>query len=484
VNQPKRNIDDTYTAALESYIIYANEEVLVRAYEFGRKALSDGLGVLDVAMLHHEALSAVASSWPNNELVRLERAAEFLAEALSPFEMALRGWHETAARLRQANDELEARVAQRTAAYREAEERLDRAQQIADIGSWEWNLKTGEQIWSKQLYQICGLAAAAAPPTGHDIINFIHDADRERHNEWFAQVVSGRGPGPIEYRIKRLGSEYRIVRAEGVAIRDAATDKVSVTLQDITEQKAAEIQFQELQAELAHVSRLSSMGQMAAMIVHELTQPLTAIGNYMAAARKMLESNDKVPAPLHTAVARAGDQAGRATQIIHRLRGFASQGESTPKAEAISPLIREAVDLLRVGTRTEGVVIAIPEEPPELAVLADKIQIQQVLLNLLRNAVEAVAGRERREIALRFAALADSVQISVIDTGAGLSDEVRAKLFQPFVTTKRTGMGIGLSICQKIITAHNGRLWAEPNPAGGTIFHLTLPVSAANGAPV
>jgi two-component system sensor kinase FixL len=219
------------------------------------------------------------------------------------------------------------------------------------------------------------------------------------------------------------------------------------------------------------------MGQMAAMIVHELTQPLTAIGNYMAAARNMLDRANPGPASLQTAVERAGEQAGRAIDIIRRLRGFASQGESTPKAEPVPPLVKEAVELLRVGTRTEGVVIAIPEEPPDIAVLADKVQIQQVLLNLLRNAVEAVGGQERKEVALRFAVQEGSVEISIVDNGPGLAEEVRAKLFQPFVSTKGTGMGIGLSICQKIITAHDGRLWADPNPTGGTIFHLTLPTS-------
>jgi two-component system sensor kinase FixL len=175
---------------------------------------------------------------------------------------------------------------------------------------------------------------------------------------------------------------------------------------------------------------------------------------------------------------RAGEQAVRGGHIIDRLRGFAAQHESAPRPEMVSPLVREAVELLLVGTRTEGVRIKLPGELPDIAVLVDKIQVQQVLLNLLRNAVEAVATVTRKEVAIALAVHDDFVQISVVDSGPGLAEEVKARLFQPFVSTKKTGMGIGLSICHKIIMAHNGRLWAEPNPSGGTIFHLTLPVAA------
>lgn len=469
-------LEQSYAAALESHLSGGGESDLNYAYEFGRKAMSDGLSLLDVTMLHHEVLSIIAVRWrPEERGARILRAAEFLAEALSPFEMALRGWHETADRLRRTNDELEERVAERTAAHWEAVERLDRAQAVAGSGSWEWNLKTGEQIWSKQLYRICGVPEASA----FNIFHFIDEADREQHSDWLALLLAGGNPSPIEYRIRRADGKSRIVRVEAKLLAvDELARKVSFMLYDITEQKLAEAALQDLQAELAHASRLSAMGQMAAAIVHELNQPLTAIGNYMAASRRLLDrDDDQSKATLRGALERASQQAMRGAQIIERIRGFSGQGESAPRPELISPLLKEAVELLLIGTRTDGVRIRLPGELPGATVLADKIQIQQVLLNLMRNAVEALEGQTRKEVALALALRDDYVQVSVMDTGAGLSEEIKARLFQPFVSTKKTGMGIGLSICQKIVTAHNGRLWAEPNPQGGTIFHLTLPLA-------
>jgi C4-dicarboxylate-specific signal transduction histidine kinase len=191
---------------------------------------------------------------------------------------------------------------------------------------------------------------------------------------------------------------------------------------------------------------------------------------------------------------RSPDQAGAEDVRRYHLH-LASTGITTPKlnaavsaavllrAEPISPLIKETLELLLVATRTEGIRIKAPDELPDINVLADKIQIQQVLLNLMRNAVEAVADRERKEVALFIEAHGDTVLISVADNGPGLADEVKDRLFQPFVSTKKTGMGIGLSICRTIITAHNGRLWAEPNPAGGTIFRVTLRADQPSRSP-
>ena len=268
---------------------------------------------------------------------------------------------------------------------------------------------------------------------------------------------------------------------------DGQLTGASKVLRDITRARAAEAaleesqaRLQELHSELLQVSRLSAMGQIASAVAHELNQPLTAIGNYMEAVNALLDRGPDLPMErLRSVVEKTGEQAVRAGQIIQRLRELANRGETQKRIEALPPLVREARELALIGIRQTGVNIRLPDNLPEVAVIADKIQVQQVLLNLLRNAAEAVAAQDDREIALLAEEKGSVVEIAVLDNGPGIPEEIRERLFQPLVSTKKTGMGVGLSICHSIIEAHSGRLWAEPNPAGGTIFRVVLPMALA-----
>jgi two-component system, LuxR family, sensor kinase FixL len=248
-------------------------------------------------------------------------------------------------------------------------------------------------------------------------------------------------------------------------------------IRDLTERQQTDARLQELQAELVHVSRLTAMGEMASALAHELNQPLSAIANYMKGGRRLLESGSAEAAKLlPEAMDKAAEQALRAGQIIRRLRDFVARGESERRVEDVRKLIEEASALALVGAKDRGVHVEYQFDPRVDFVLADKVQIQQVLVNLMRNALESMESSDNREIIVSAApAPQNLVTISVSDTGTGISPEISAQLFQPFVTTKRQGMGVGLSISRTIIEAHGGSIGACSNPGGGTVFSFTLP---------
>jgi two-component system sensor histidine kinase/response regulator len=237
-----------------------------------------------------------------------------------------------------------------------------------------------------------------------------------------------------------------------------------------------ERRLRELQAELVHLARVSEMGQMVSALAHEVNQPLSAIGTYIRAGQLFTEQRESEKG--RAAFQNAAEQATRAAQILQRLRRFLAKEKSERKPEKLATVIDEVRALALIGARDQGIKIKIKLrlDPAVAEAVIDKIQIQQVLLNLTRNAIEAMAAGPRREIVIATSMLADRMlEISVADTGPGLAEAVRARLFQPFLTTKTDGMGVGLSICRTIVEAHGGRMWATDNLGGGTVFHLTVP---------
>ena len=263
-----------------------------------------------------------------------------------------------------------------------------------------------------------------------------------------------------------------------VAERTAELEQANQRLRaEIAEREQADARLLELQSELFHAVRLSAVGQMAGALAHELNQPLAAATNFVNAARRLLASGERAKlGTVNEVMTEAAAEIMRAGQIIRRLRDFVALGETDRQPENLVALIEESSALALTGAGAAGVQAFFRFDPKAVRVFANRIEIQQVLVNLIRNALDAMAACARRELEVRAILLdEETIEIAVADSGPGISRDVRHRLFEPFVSTKANGMGLGLSICRSIIEAHGGRLKSEPNPGGGTVFRFTLP---------
>jgi two-component system, LuxR family, sensor kinase FixL len=316
---------------------------------------------------------------------------------------------------------------------------------------------------------------------GRNVSMLMPSPYRENHDEYmgrYARTGERRiiGIGRIVVAERKDGANFPIELAVGEFL-SGQTRYFTGFVRDLSERQSTEARLQELQSELVHMSRLTALGELSSAIAHEINQPLSAIANYLKGVRRLLQPNasDPADARVQDALSRASDQALRAGEIIRRLRDFVSRGETERHMESIAKIVEEASALALVGAKEYGVHVSYRLDPECDLVIVDRVQVQQVLLNLMRNAVEAMAGCPERLLIVQSAPVDDDMaEISVIDTGPGLAPEVASKLFQPFITTKAQGMGVGLSICRTIIDAHGGSIRAESNPGGGTIFRFTL----------
>ncbi len=321
---------------------------------------------------------------------------------------------------------------------------------------------------------------AASETIGRNVSMLMPEPDRSRHDSYIARY---RDTG--EARVIGVGRVVTGQRQDGstfpmhlslVETSSGEGRHFTGFVRDLTEREETQAKLQELQSELAHMSRLTAMGEMASTLAHELNQPLAAVGNYLNGCRQLLEGNQTpVASEVQDALNDAAEQIVRAGQIIRHLRDFVARGETEKRIERVSKLIEEASALALVGAREQGIKIRFAVDPSVSNVIADRVQVQQVLINLLLNAIEAMQHSTRRELTLFVApAKANMVAFSVSDTGTGVPDDIAPRLFEPFMTTKLQGMGVGLSISRTIVESHGGRIWAEPNEGGGSIFHFTL----------
>jgi len=317
---------------------------------------------------------------------------------------------------------------------------------------------------------------------GRNVKMLMPSPDRERHDQYLTNyLTTGKrkiiGIGRVTTGLHRDGSTFPMELSVGEAWLGKRRIFTGF-IRDLTERQQTLLRLQDLQSELAHVGRVSEMGTLASSLAHELNQPLTAVATYCESARDLLENDPDAEtlAMVREALDEAAEQAVRAGQIVRRLRDFMSNGEMERRVESLQRLMNEANALALVGSRELGIDVQLSLDPRADLVFVDRIQVQQVLVNLIRNAIDAMMDSRVRSLAIRTSREADDlVRVTIEDTGSGINEAVAPQLFQPFVTSKQNGMGIGLSICRTIVEAHGGRIWFEQGSNGGTAFHFTLP---------
>lgn len=327
---------------------------------------------------------------------------------------------------------------------------------------------TAERMFGWSLEEVVGENVKRLMPEPYKA---AHDGYLERYMKTGEKRIIGQGRVVVGQR--KDGSTFPMELAVG-EMHSGDQRFFTGFVRDLTERQATEARLQDLQTELIHIGRLTAMGEMASALAHELNQPLSALTNYLNGSIRLLDKADLRRDILGDALGKARDQALRTGEIIRRLRDFVARGEVERQIESLPKLIEEAGALALVGAKEHGVRVEFAFDPGVDLVLADRVQVQQVVLNLIRNAMEAMEDQPVRQLTISLQKDQEDARVTVSDTGSGLAPSMSEVLFQPFMTTKRSGMGIGLSICRTIIEAHGGRIWAESNPQGGTRFAFTL----------
>jgi two-component system, LuxR family, sensor kinase FixL len=362
-----------------------------------------------------------------------------------------------------------------------SESLLRAAQAIANLGNYEMHLPGGASLWSDQMYRIVGRDAADGPVgVGDFVAQLVHPDDRERFLREWQRAIAETGKFDVEYRLTRPDGMMRDVHsiAQVTPGPDGESIVVTGTMHDITERKQSEEETRQAQEKLTHVARLSTMGEMATGLAHEINQPLTAIATYAQAGLRMMNSPGGAdPEDLNEAMKQITNQALRAGEVIKRLRAFVKNRATRTETLDLNRLIEDVQVLAESDARVNDMRLTLDLAPTVPPVSADPVQIQQVLLNLIRNAIDALneAPGAPREIVVRTRNATDAVEVAVIDRGPGIPAKVADNLFNPFFTTKATGTGLGLAISRSIIRAHQGKLAHQPTPGGGTTFYFTLP---------
>jgi two-component system, LuxR family, sensor kinase FixL len=369
---------------------------------------------------------------------------------------------------------------------RRSEAELRLAQELANLGNYVIHLDRSEpDYYSPQLHRILGIAAMDENvPLATLLRLWVHPSDREKLEEAAADLQSTDAAMDVEYRIVRTDGSTRHLHhiAQITRDRQGTPLKHAGTIHDVTDRRQSEDEARQLQERLTHFSRLSTMGEMAAGLAHEINQPLSAITLYAQACQRFMRSLGRDDGDVLEALEQISVQALRAGEVIRRLRNFVKNREVKREPVDCGRLLDDLRTLAETDARLNNVRLRIESDSNLPTVFADPIQLQQVVLNLVRNAIDAMSDvpEMQREVTLSTRLLPEGeIEIVVADHGTGLAPEAAEHLFNPFFTTKSGGTGLGLAISRSIVRAHGGRLWHTPNERRGARFHFTLPVSPA-----
>jgi two-component system, LuxR family, sensor kinase FixL len=370
-------------------------------------------------------------------------------------------------------------------AWRRSETYLTEAQRLSRTGSFSWNIATEEQVWSEEIFRIFEYDFATKPTL--DLVRRrSHPEDAAMLEQAFEQVANGAQIIDITHRLLMPGGAVKHIKVLAHPAQDKEDNVEYIgVLMDVTAAKQAEEALQELQASLAHVTRVTALGELTASIAHEVNQPLAAIVTYGDAGLRWL--NREVPQldEVRSAVERMIDCAKLAGEVIARLRALSRKTTPEMVRLDINEVVNEVLSLIRREIANHQVSVRLDLATSLPPVFGDRVQLQQVILNLLVNGVQAMAlvGGRPRELLIRTTANnAGQILVEVGDSGTGIDPAHAGQLFNAFFTTKADGMGMGLSICRSIIEAHSGRIWASPNAGPGTIVQFTLPAHRADAA--
>lgn len=357
---------------------------------------------------------------------------------------------------------------------------LDRAEKVAHVGGWHLDLLTNTMHWTDEAYRIFGLEPGI--PVNYDqFFQRVYAGDREEVEKKRRSALAGK-PYEIEHRLV-VNGEVKWVREKAEVETDKAGKPLRVigTVQDITSYKQQETDKTRLQRELFHISRVTAMGELTAALAHELNQPLMAITANVQAAQKILAREAHVQNPdteeIREILADVLQDSRRAAETIRKIRVFLKKSLQRPVPLDLNTVIREVLPLLRSNALIKNVSLNVELAPDLPLVKGDRVQLQQVIVNLALNGFEVMTGEGEKELTIRTAGDGKTVTVSVKDTGTGITVDNPEDLFKPFFTTKEEGMGMGLAVSKSIIEAHGGSLRAENNPGGpGATFSFSLPV--------